>query len=98
VRVRVPVTEEANALLVPDVALGSDQGGPYVLVVDKDNVVQQRKVEIGPEIEGMRVIETGLSADDRVIVSGLLRAVPGEKVDPQTQTAADQGASSKPAP
>jgi RND family efflux transporter MFP subunit len=98
VRVRVPVSQETNALLVPDVALGSDQGGAYVLVVDKDNLVQQRKVELGAVTDGMRIIESGLTADDRVVVSGLLRVVPGEKVDPQTQTAADQGASSKPAP
>ena len=48
VRVRVPRPTEEVALLVPDVALGSDQGGRYVLVVNNDNVVEQRKVEIGP--------------------------------------------------
>ena len=48
VRVRVPRADEQEALLVPDAALGSDQGGRYLLVVDKDNVVEQRKVEIGP--------------------------------------------------
>jgi RND family efflux transporter MFP subunit len=89
VRVRVPVSQEANALLVPDVSLGSDQGGTYVLTVNNDDVVEQRKVEIGPINDGMRVIESGLTADDRVIVGGLLRAIPGQKVDPQTQTAAN---------
>jgi len=87
VRVRVPdrVTE---ALFVPDVALGSDQGGLYVLLVNKDSVVEQRKVEAGPGVDGKRVIQSGLTADDRVIVTGLLRAIPGQKVDPQTETAA----------
>ena len=87
VRVRVPL-EETPALLVPSVALGADQAGRYVLVVDGDNTVQQRKVTVGPAVGELAVIESGLKADDRVIVAGLLRAVPGQKVDPQTQTAA----------
>ena len=89
-RVRVPFGEAANALLVPDSAIGSDQGGRYVLVVDKDNVVEQRKVEIGPRVDDRRVIETGLHPQDRVVVAGVLRAIPGQKVDPQVQ-AADAG-------
>jgi RND family efflux transporter MFP subunit len=87
VRVRVPL-EEAGALLVPSVALGSDQAGRYVLVVNGENTVEQRKVETGPAIGEMTVIESGLKPDDRVVTAGLLRAVPGQKVDPQTQTAA----------
>lgn len=87
VRVRVPL-EETPALLVPSVALGADQAGRYVLVVDGDDVVQQRKVTVGPAVGELAVIETGLKADERVIVAGLLRAVPGQKVDPQTRTAA----------
>lgn len=86
-RVRVPM-EEAPALLVPTVALGSDQAGRYLLVVDGENIVQQRKVTAGPTVGDRTVIESGLKADEKVIVSGLLRAIPGQKVDPQTQTAA----------
>jgi RND family efflux transporter MFP subunit len=83
VRVRVPVDRQQDALLVPDVALGSDQAGRYVLVVNGENVVEQRKVQTGP-IEGeLRVIESGLKPDDRVVIAGLLRAIPGQKVDPQ---------------
>jgi len=86
--VRVRVAEgPQEALLVPDVALGSDQGGRYVLIVNKDNVVEQRKVEAGPAAGELRVIESGLKPDDRVIVAGILRAVPGQKVDPQQQAA-----------
>jgi RND family efflux transporter MFP subunit len=81
-RVRIPGPER-NVLLIPDVALGSDQGGRYVLVANKDNVVEQRKVEIGPVVDTLRVIESGITTEDRVIVSGLLRAIPGQKVDPQ---------------
>lgn len=87
VRVRIPQGQAAPAILVPDVALGSDQGGRYVLVVNKEDVVEQRKVEIGPLVGTMRVVEKGLVPEDRVVVSGLLRAVPGQKVDPQIQSA-----------
>ena len=87
VRVRVPL-QETSAILVPSVALGSDQGGRYVLVVNGENVVEQRKVEVGPVVGEMTVIENGLKADDRVVTAGILRAVPGQKVDPQTKTAA----------
>jgi RND family efflux transporter MFP subunit len=85
-RVRVPVLQdETRALLVPDTALGSDQGGRYVLLVSAENVVEQRKVTTGPLAHGLRVIETGLRADDRVVVGGLMRAIPGQKVDAQQQ-------------
>jgi RND family efflux transporter MFP subunit len=83
VRVRVPGPPRQGALLVPDVALGSDQGGRYVLVLSKDDVVEQRKVEIGALVGALRVIEKGLVADDRVVVAGIMRAIPGQKVDPQ---------------
>ena len=85
-RVRIPVPQDnARALLVPATALGSDQGGRYVLVVNAQNVVEQRKVTTGPLAHGLRVIETGLNADDRVVVGGLARAIPGQKVEAQMQ-------------
>jgi RND family efflux transporter MFP subunit len=87
VRVRVAVDEQ-NSLLVPDAALGSDQGGRYLLVVDKNDVVEQRKVTIGPKVGALRAIDAGLNADDRVVVAGILRAVPGQKVDPQLHAVA----------
>ena len=75
--------------------MGSDQSGRYVLVVNGDNVVEQRKVRTGP-IEGdLRVIESGLKADDRVVIAGLLRAIPGQKVDPQLQKIEPSPASAK---
>lgn len=82
VRVRVPY-ERQSALLVPEVALGSDQSGRYVLTIGKDNVVDQRKVTIGPTIGDLRVIETGLKPDDQVVIDGILRAIPGTKVNPE---------------
>jgi RND family efflux transporter MFP subunit len=86
-RVRVPVEHQPDALLVPDTALGADQGGRYVLVVNKDNVVEQRHVQAGPQYDTLRIIDSGLKPDDRVVVDGLQRAIPGAKVDPTVQTA-----------
>jgi RND family efflux transporter MFP subunit len=95
VRVRVPFGQQQNALLVPDVALGSDQAGRYVLVVNGDNIVEQRKVQTGPVEGNLRVIESGLKSDDRVVTAGLLRAIPGQKVDPQLQKIEQPPASAK---
>jgi len=97
VRVRVPLGEPRTSLLVPDAALGSDQGGRYLLVVNKDNLVEQRKVELGPQVDTLRVIDSGISAEDKIVVNGLLRAIPGQKVDPQTQTASPAPAAIAPA-
>jgi RND family efflux transporter MFP subunit len=90
-RVRIPGQPEP-ALLVSDVAIGSDQGGRYVLIVNKDNIVEQRKVEPGQLIGELRVIEKGLTKDDRVVIGGIMRAVPGQRVAPElrTLTAANQ--------
>jgi RND family efflux transporter MFP subunit len=87
VRVRVP-SQPRPALLVPDVAVGSDQGGRYLLVVNKDNVVEQRRVEPRQLVGELRVIEAGLTKDDRVVVGGIMRAVPGQKVAPELAAAA----------
>jgi len=84
-RVRVPIRRPAPALLVPDTAIGTSQLGRYVLVVNKDNVVEQRTVTIGQVDKGLRVIESGLKPDDLVVIDGVQRAIPGNKVDPDKQ-------------
>lgn len=96
-RIRVPLAlEKTEALLVPDQALGADQAGPYLLVVDKDNVVQQRTVTPGQVVGKLRVIEQGVAADDTVVVGGNQKAIPGQKVAPeQTTISADAGAAGK---
>jgi RND family efflux transporter MFP subunit len=86
VRVRVPLGEQPNMLLVPDRAIGSDQSGYYVLVAGKDDVVEQRGIQIGQLVGNLRVVTSGITADDRVIVSGLMTAVLGQKIDPQMTT------------
>jgi multidrug efflux pump subunit AcrA (membrane-fusion protein) len=58
-------------------------------------VVEQRKVETGPLEGDVRVIESGLKPEDRVVTAGLLRAVPGQKVDPQLQKIEQPSASAK---
>jgi membrane fusion protein, multidrug efflux system len=91
VRVRVPRTRApAQALLVPDAALGSTQGGRYVLVLNKDNVVEQRAVRTGDLQGSLRIVEHGLAESDRVVVDGLARAIPGETVTPKSAAIADQ--------
>jgi RND family efflux transporter MFP subunit len=90
VRVRILVQENVPSLLVPDVALGSEQGQRFVLLANKDNIVEQRQVRIGLLVGDLRVIESGLKPDDRVIVDGLQRAIPGHKVVPQVRTASSE--------
>ena len=85
VRVRVPTETDVPALLVPDSALGSDQTGRTLLVANAGNVVEVRHVVAGPLEGTLRVIESGLKPDDRVIVAGQQRAIPGDKVDPTSR-------------
>lgn len=88
VRIRAPLGERPSALLVPETAIGRDQGGAYVLTVGEEDAVQRTGVELGQLVDTMRVIDKGLEAGDRVIVSGLERAVPGRKVTPREAPAA----------
>jgi len=82
-RIQVAVAAPAEALLVPDVAIGTEQVRKFVLVVDGENVARPKYVTLGPVMDGLRVITAGLERDDRVIVNGLMRARPGAKVAPQ---------------
>lgn len=87
VRMRIPVAEKADSLLVPERALGTDQSGEFVLVVGPEGKVEYRPVRISVAIEGMRVVEGNLKESDQVIVEGLLRARPGAKVTPVVEPA-----------
>jgi membrane fusion protein (multidrug efflux system) len=82
-RVRMPIEQRENALLVSERAIGADQGGPYVLVVASDNHIEKRPIRQGQLINGMRVIEEGLQADEWLVVKGVQRARPGAEVDPE---------------
>jgi membrane fusion protein, multidrug efflux system len=87
-RVQVPGSLPYDALLVPEAAIGTEQARKYVLVVGDDNTVKQQYVSLGDVHDDLRVIKSGVSANDRVIVNGLMRARPGGKVTPQEQGAA----------
>jgi RND family efflux transporter MFP subunit len=95
VRVRVSALRKRNALLVPGDAISFDQQGEYVLLANDKNVVERRSVKTGFQVGDLMVIESGLKADDWVIVEGLLQAIPGREVNPQRATGAP---SSKAAP
>lgn len=83
-RVRVLVANsEKMALLVPEAAIGYDQLGSYLLVVDDKNVVQRRPAKLGIRVDELRVVTEGVNDQDWVIVNGLLRAIPGNTVTPE---------------
>jgi RND family efflux transporter MFP subunit len=85
--IRVPASMPYEALLVPDVAIGSEQARKYVLVVDAENVVHPKYVTLGDVSAGLRVIKDGLAPDDKVVVNGIARVRPGQKVTPQEEGA-----------
>ena len=82
-RVRVPALQKKDALLVPGDAVSFDQQGEYVLIVNDKNIVERRGVKTGSQVGNMLVIGEGLKPDDRVIVEGILQAIPGRLVKPQ---------------
>jgi RND family efflux transporter MFP subunit len=88
VRIRVPQALAAKqALLIPNRVIAEDQAGKYVLVVNKDNVVEERRVTIGQLlVGGLRVIDSGLKPDERVVLTTNGRAIPGNKVVPKETT------------
>jgi RND family efflux transporter MFP subunit len=93
-RLQVPASPPYQALLIPDSAIGSEQARKFVYVVRPDNSVAQKYVELGQLSDGDRVIKSGVEADDRVIVEGLMRVRPGIKVDPQVGSALPPSAGS----
>lgn len=82
VRLRLPLGKPRNAMLVTERALGSDQGQRYLLVVNDKNIVEYRPVQIGSLQEGLRVISSGISENDQIIVNGIQRVRPGITVKP----------------
>ncbi|MBM3527005.1 MAG: efflux RND transporter periplasmic adaptor subunit [Alphaproteobacteria bacterium] len=87
-RIRVPGSPSYVAVLVPDSAVGSEQVRKFVYVVGPDDTAAIRYVTLGSLNGGLRVIKDGLTADDRIVVNGLMRVRPGQKVTPQAQPAA----------
>jgi RND family efflux transporter MFP subunit len=83
IRVRIPSGGPYEAALVPERSVASDQGQRYVVVVQKDNTAEFRRVERGHLYEGMQVVKSGLKTGETVVVDGLLKVRPGQKVDPK---------------
>jgi len=81
-KIKIVGSAHYDAILLPDEAVGSDQSQKFVLVVNPENTVEYRQVELGPKINGFRVIRSGVEPADRVIVKGLQRAAPGAVVNP----------------
>jgi len=82
-RVQVPASPPYQALLIPDVAIGTEQARKFVYVIDAEDNARQKYVTLGQIQDGLRVIKDGLGADDRVVVNGLTVLRPGTKVAPQ---------------
>ncbi len=82
-RIQVPGSPPYPALLVPDVAIGTEQARKFVYAVDAEDIARQKYVTLGQVYDGLRVIKDGLAAEDRVVVNGLTMVRPGTKVAPQ---------------
>ncbi|WP_435006675.1 efflux RND transporter periplasmic adaptor subunit [Tundrisphaera lichenicola] len=91
VRVKLSIGSPHPALLVPEAAVGSDQGRTFVYVVDDQDEVVYKPVRAGQVFEGKRSILQGLEADERVIVAGLQRVRPGSKVSPKMPVPSESG-------
>jgi RND family efflux transporter MFP subunit len=84
-RVRVPGSARYTTLMIPETAVGADQGLKLVFLVGQSNLVEPRPVEVGPVMDGLRVIRKGLAPTDQVIVNGQARVRPGMPVTPEPQ-------------
>lgn len=82
-RIQLATSAPAEALLVPDNAIATEQVRKFVYTLNADNVANPKYVELGPLVDGLRVITAGLEPNDTIIVNGLMRVRPGVKVTPQ---------------
>lgn len=94
-RIRLPRTTPYEALLVPEAAVVTDQSRKVLMTVADDGSVVPKPVVVGPVQDGLQVIRSGISAEDKVIVNGLMRARPGAKVTPQPAADAASGQPAK---
>lgn len=87
VRIRIGQSKAEDKLAISERAVGTDQDKKFVFVVGQDNTVAYRQIELGSLVDGQRIVEKGLNAGERIVVSGLQRIQPGVTVAPQEQTA-----------
>lgn len=83
VRVRMAKPRTAPIIAITERAIGTDQDKKYVIVVGKDNKTAYREVKLGTMADDLRIITSGLSAGDRIVVAGLQRVKPGDEVAPE---------------
>lgn len=89
-RIRVPLSAKHPALLISDRAVGTDQAQKYVLALTPTNTVAYQPVVLGPTIEGMRVIRSGLTGGEEIVVNGMQRVRPGMPVKPEQAVASSE--------
>jgi RND family efflux transporter MFP subunit len=88
VRIRIPISKPYQATLIPERALATDQNIRFVYVVGEDGTTQRRNVELGGQRGDLRIVKSGLAAGDKVIIKGLQRVRPGQKVEAETESLA----------
>jgi membrane fusion protein, multidrug efflux system len=91
-RVRLVGGQDRDSVLIEDRAVGTDLSKKFVLTLTADNRVEYRLVQLGPEIDGLRVVEQGLKPDEIVVVNGMQHVRPGETVTPTRVSMAEDGA------
>src|SRR5262249_35157581 len=88
-RVRIPSGPKFKALLISDLAIGYDQGQPIVYVIDQHNLPKAKPVKLGAISDGLRVVESGITPDEKIVVNGIVRIRPGIPVTPEQGNMAD---------
>jgi len=81
------LSERHEALLVDEQAIGTDQANKFVLTLTSSNTVQYQAVALGPQVEGKRIVRSGLVAGEKIVVNGLAHVQPGMPVTPQPEMA-----------
>ena len=86
-RIKVPL-EKKSYLVIPEVAVGNDQQGSFVMTVNARNIIERRNIKLGPVVDNsLRGVIEGLQGNERIVIQGLLRAVPGKAVTPVPDSA-----------
>jgi RND family efflux transporter MFP subunit len=86
-RIRIPLSERHDALLIDERSVGTDQANKFVLTLSPSNTVQYQAIELGPLVDGKRVVRSGLEAGEKIVVNGMARVRPGMPVAPEDQVA-----------
>lgn len=89
-RIRVPLSERYSAVMIDERAVGTDQGQKFVLTLSGTNTAEYRPVKLGPAVNGKRIVRSGVSPGDQIVVNGLQRVRPGMPVTPQSAVASNE--------